>query len=231
MPSVFQVPLYKKMLSYIWPVRVHAFQNKQEDWLELLLYRGGFQLGRGTALYSDATRYRPFRIAFKAKEEKLRNARMQDVLVLGAGLGSIVQILKERYQTASNFDLVDCDAVILAWVAELFALKRYEGVHFLEADAAGFLVGNRKQYDLVCVDVFDERYVPFSMLRTDTFREISRALKPGGWVIMNYIARSQAEQDDVIESLQAVFGTMCRIEKGLNQLFILEKGSIFTNEN
>lgn len=222
MSSIFRVPLYKKLLSYFWPVKIHAAYNQNEDLLELLLYRGGFQLGNGTALYSDAARYLPFRLGLRLSRARLRKSALQDVLVLGAGLGSIVQILRARYRSSASFDLVDYDALILSWVAELFALKGYRNVHFLEAEATAFLAGNRKQYDLICVDVFDERYVPFPMLRAETFQRIRDTLKPGGWAIMNYIARSEAEQQDVIESLQRTFRQARRLKKGLNQVFILE---------
>src|ERR1044072_5212819 len=107
---------FQRLLSYLYPIRVRSSSSPENPVLELLYYQGRWQLGSVDVLYSDGHRYRPLGAPFKAVRHRL--ARLEEVVVLGTGLGSAVAILN-RQGFHPPFTLVELDGVVLDWALEL----------------------------------------------------------------------------------------------------------------
>ena len=79
------------------------------------------------------------------------------MLVLGAGLGSAVQILnKKGFHPACT--LVDNDDVVLRWLDDLMVKK--DKINLVLTEAAAFVDENTDVFDLVVIDIFKSRVVP-----------------------------------------------------------------------
>ena len=88
------IPLHKKILSYFTTVHIVDIpQAAHEADLQIYLRKNQFQLVMDNAMYSYGNKYKPFLVGFKQMAAALDVAHR--VLILGAGMGSIVQILEE----------------------------------------------------------------------------------------------------------------------------------------
>lgn len=212
-----QASVYKKILSYLYPVLIRKSSGTKNSVLELFLYRGQYQLGTFDALYSDGDRYTPLVKAFKIIRKSLPG--INKVLVLGTGLGSAVQILnKQGFSPA--FTLVENDATVLNWALELLPQYRADAVC---EDAAVFIEKETGiRYDLIVVDIFTGRIVPEFVTTGVFLKNCRRKITPGGFMILNYIVNSKQDWLDARENLDAVFPNNKIHDLGINRLVIAQ---------
>ncbi|MCB0574813.1 MAG: hypothetical protein KDC61_09635, partial [Saprospiraceae bacterium] len=90
-----RIPLWKKWLSYLVPMTLEEAASEQNPELSVILDRGRLQLLSGDAIYSWDDLYRNFLLAFEKLQIKERN--IDQVLVLGLGLGSVPFILEKVF--------------------------------------------------------------------------------------------------------------------------------------
>jgi predicted membrane-bound spermidine synthase len=215
---LYQVPLYKRILSYIIPVRIREGSSEENPSLELFLFRGGYQLATPDAVYSDGKRYRPLVAAFKEIEDEL--PRVKRVLLLGTGLGSAVQILESKGYYP-DFVLVEKDSTILHWAEELLNSKETKQViRTVCIDAAIFMQVNQEQFDLIVVDVFNGRVVPEFVTQEIFLKNCRRSMSPGGSFILNYIISDEQEWNHVLSRFRSVFSSYDMVAFGINRIII-----------
>src|SRR3569833_2984900 len=116
---------------------------------------------------------------------------MRTVLVLGAGLCSMVYVMRRR-RYEPDFTLVEKDKLVLEWAMETLEPKA-EKTRPVCADAEQFMQQNEAQYDFVFIDVFKGRVVPDFVLTRDFLLQCRNSLTEGGHVAFNYIVNSEQE--------------------------------------
>lgn len=219
MHHFYKVSALKKLLSYLVPVTVASSSGSQNRFLEFILYRNQWQLATEEALYSDGNRYQPFRIAFKhVPKETL--GHISECLVLGTGLGSIVQILSERYKARPRFTLVEYDEQILKWALENLSAMGIGNLDPYCENAEEFVKREKGKYDLICVDIFKGREVPSLFIEEEFLMNSRRLLKPGGIWIMNYIINDEKEAVQFFRNIKRIFINLEIIEKDQNRIVI-----------
>lgn len=211
---MLKAPLYKQILSYLYPVRIRKSSSRQNHLLELFLYRGQYQLSTAEAYYSDGRRYRPLVLAFKDVEAALPN--IKNVLLLGAGIGSAIQILMHKGYRP-NYTMVDNDECILEWAMDL-QRGTAESIETVHEDAESFMKANDRKYDLLVVDVFTDRVVPPFATTSDFLKQCRRSINPGGVFVMNYIINDAAEWNILQHNLQNIFDSPHVNELGINRV-------------
>jgi 16S rRNA G1207 methylase RsmC len=215
----FKVSPLKKVLSYLVPVTVATSSGSQNQFLEFILYRNQWQLATEEALYSDGNRYQPFRIAFRHVPKK-KLGEVSECLILGTGLGSIVQILFEKYKCSPRFTLVEYDKQILQWALENLSAMGIPKLQPHCENAAEFVKHDKKKYDLLCVDIFKGREVPSLFTEEEFLMDSKRLLKPGGTWIMNYIINDENEMLQFLQNVRRIFVNVEIIEKEQNRILI-----------
>jgi spermidine synthase len=217
--SFFKVSPLKRILSYLVPVTVANSTGTQNKFLEFILYRNQWQLATEDALYSDGDRYQPYRVAFK-HVPKHRLAEVSNCLILGTGLGSIVQILHGRYKCNAHFSLVEYDEKILQWALESLSAQGIEQLTPYCDNAADFVKTHHGKYDMICIDIFSGREVPAVFTEPDFLEQSKRLLKPGGIWLMNYIVNDEKETSDFLRNVSELFPGVSVIEKEQNRILI-----------
>lgn len=214
---LYTVPLYKKLISYIWPVPVWKGGSDENPLLELSLYRGEYQLSTADALYSDGTRYTPMRIAFSALKNILN--KVDNVLVLGAGLGSALQILDKKGFNPS-YTIVDNDMVVLRWTVALLPGRIKERVKNVCEDANRFIEHEQQRYDMLIVDIFRGRVVPDFVTNTEFLEKCRNHINPGGHFVFNYIVNEPGEWQKTEALVKSIFTSVRVINHDVNRIVI-----------
>jgi spermidine synthase len=198
---LLRVSLLKHITSYLIPVRIWKGSSTENPVLELFLYRGQWQLGTEDAIYSDGDRYRPMIVGFNSIGRRLEEAR--DVLVLGAGLGSAVAVLKKMgFHPAVT--LVDIDDKILDWARTLHSGEGSR-LTFICADAQSFVAAADQQYDVVVIDVFKGRNLPAFIDDPSFLKDCRQLIRPAGHLIINYMINDRGKWEGFKEKLSEVF--------------------------
>jgi spermidine synthase len=196
---------------------VRRYDGTDNTYLEITLFQNQFQLGTNDALYSDGDRYTPAVTAVKNLRGFLPS--MRSVLVLGAGLCSMVHVMR-RKNTDPYFTLVEKDKVVLEWAMELLDPLKPEKTQPVCADAEAFMQTNAAKYDFVFLDIFKGRVVP-SFVCTGSFLEQCRvSLAPGGHLAFNYIVNDAEEWEQVKNTFTTIFPQNKIIASSVNRILI-----------
>ena len=181
----------------------------------MLLYRNRFHLLAADASYSDGVCYFP--AVAVAKHLKKFLPAVGNVLVLGAGLGSIVEVMRARGYFP-HYTLVEKDKTVLAWAMEI--LGEDASLEPVLGDAGAFMADNERKYDLVFVDVFKGKAVPDFVTSLLFLRQCRDSLSPGGRLALNYIEAHKKQWDKVQRVFAKVFPGSHNVSKDINRILI-----------
>jgi len=204
MRAITKISRWQKLLSYLVPINIAHYQSNENPYLELLLYRNQFQLATEDALYSDGTRYLPFKKAFK-KLPKSFWKECNRVLILGVGLGSAVQILRQHYAPTAFCTLVDYDREILLLATRLLAEEQPGNLEFVAADAFQYVTTQQSLHEVICIDIFKNRVAPSECVEWPFLSATQKLLHPNGYWIMNYITHDPLLYYQLRKNLDLLF--------------------------
>lgn len=206
----------QKLLSWFYPVRIKRLSSPIHPILEIFFFRNEFQLATEDAVYSDGSRYRPLLEAFNKVEQSLDNHA--NMLVLGAGLGSAISILKKKgYCMAMT--LVDNDEEIIKLNKE-WRWKDSTKATFFHEDARFFIENTHHQFNILVVDVFKDRVVPEFVTEKDFLKACHEKTVSGGKIILNYILNNEIEWKKMHSNFVALFPKHEIISFGINRVMI-----------
>ncbi len=211
-----RIPILISLLSYLFPVRLRRLDEGNEH-LELYLANNRLQLGTRDTLYSDGDKYLPAVTA--AKHLKPFLPSVKKVLVLGTGLGSIVQVLR-KYRIHPHYTLVENNKSVLKCAMEFLGRDKMFSARPVCLDAGTFIEKNTDKFDLIFLDVFIGRVVPDFITTQQFFSLCRHSLAPGGRLAFNYMVSDEAEWQRVLEQFNAVFPVNEIVTYKLNRIFI-----------
>lgn len=180
------------LLSYLMDIPMEERSSSFNPSLQLFLSKGEFKLVSHHAIYSYGLKYYHFVEAFK--KIHIQGSNIQNVLVLGLGTASIPEMLEKKFACNPRFDLVEIDAEVI------FLFEKYQDYMVRGEckcycqDGLDFLKTNKKSYDLICMDIFEDDQIP-PPYETDEFLSlIHSSLLPGGWFLYNRLNVSSDDQ-------------------------------------
>lgn len=185
--------------------------------LELLYFRGRYQLATADALYSDGEKYRPLKIALGRIKSHLKEAG--NVLVLGTGLGSAVHII-HKWGYSPDITMVEKDGLVLQWAMEVLPGGYRGNISPVCTDALHFMAVNTGHFDIVIADIFISRTVPPFVTTKEFLQRCHDSVTPGGYFILNYIVQHNDEWLPVDAAIRSVFSKCYCIDDGLNRIVI-----------
>ncbi|MCB0533889.1 MAG: hypothetical protein H6574_25775 [Lewinellaceae bacterium] len=182
------IPFWKKWISQVYPLTLETASSDQNPELAVVLDRGRLQLLSGNAIYSWDDLYHNFSIAFGTID--LDEESIENVLVLGFGLGSVPFILEKIFDRAYHYTGVEWDETVAA-LASKYTLPRLNSpIEIVSADAGVFLDVTRQQFDLIAVDIFEDDQTPVQFETVDFLQTCATRLSPGGLLMYNRLYNS-----------------------------------------
>lgn len=201
----------------MYPVSLRRSPGSDNPLLELFLYKGRLQLAASDVLYSDGHKYIPAVAVCDHFKESLRYVK--NVLILGSGLGSLMDVLTKKGYTP-NFTLVEKDSVVLKWALEFADEKLAKKIEPICEDAAKFMQRNEKQYTLIFIDVFYIKTVPKFVFSDAFLIQCRDSIAQGGHVAFNYIVHDAEEWKEVQRAFSRVFPEYKIISRGVNKILV-----------
>lgn len=192
-------------------------EGADNNYLELTLYKNQLQLGTKDVLYSDGDRYTPAVAAVKHMDDFLPHIRT--ALVLGAGLCSIVQVIRKK-KANPHFTLVEKDKVVLEWAMEFLEPNGPDKIRPVCADAVDFMQADTAKYDFLFLDIFKGRVVPSFVYTSGFLAACKERLAPGGRIAFNYIVNNKEEWEQVKNTFTSVFPENRIIASSVNRILI-----------
>ncbi len=191
------IPVWKKWLSHLIPVTLEEASSEQNPELSVILSQGRVQLLSGDAIYSWDDLYKNFLVAFDRL--KIDERKIEDVLLLGLGLGSIPYMLEKVFNRNYHYSAVEWDETV-AHLAVKYTLSRLESpIEIITADAEVFVQVTEEQFDLLIIDIFEDEITPPQFCTEEFLQACAALLRPGGLLLFNRLHGEDVSIQQVTE--------------------------------
>lgn len=180
----------KKSISYLWPL-TKKFKSDHNKTLEVTWLNGKKVLDSKNANYSYGALERVLDFGLSHS----RADRSSEILVLGLGGGSVLKLLRKKFNYYGKISAVEIDPVIIKIAVEEFGIKQYELLNITCEDAFEFVVKSSGLYGLIIVDIFIDTNVPLQFYSLEFWKKIAQLLKKDGRVIFNAGIHSVNEKE------------------------------------
>lgn len=197
---------WQRLRSYLWPVPIRQIRSERHPRLWLHLVRGRYQLSTPNAIYSFGDLYVNFAETFRRLD--LHRLPGRRVLVLGLGLGSVIELLENHHQFRGEYVAVEIDGDIVE-LARNFTLDALSApVKVLTTDAETFLReggGTGECFDLILLDIFCDTSIPTFFSTLECAERTAGLLRPGGLIVENRLYRTRKDKADTDNYFERVF--------------------------
>lgn len=197
-----KIPLWKYYLSYLTEIHVESAPSEHNPHLYVSLRKGRYQLSTANAIYSYADLYDNFSDAFH--KIKLEDCKIDKVLLLGFGLGSIPYMLERNFQKKYDYTAVEIDENVL-YLANKYVLPELTSSFSMVPMDANIFVGYcQETFDLICMDIFLDDTIPEIFEKEEFLEKLKSLLNPNGILLFNKLALTE---DDLksCEAFQPTF--------------------------
>lgn len=201
------IPKWKRWLSYLTELELEHISSDLHESLTISLVQGRIQLFADKAIYSFEDLYSNFAEAFKHVD--LNRLPGKRVLVLGLGLGSVIQLLEKKHAFHGEYTAVEWDEAII-YLAEKYTLKNIDvPLMTIAADAEIFLKTYTDElFDLILVDIFQDDVIPPYFSTKTCLQKLKSILATEGLIISNRLYKSPADQANTNLYTKDVFQTI-----------------------
>ncbi|MEZ5032750.1 MAG: methionine biosynthesis protein MetW [Saprospiraceae bacterium] len=201
------IPRWKRWLSYLVELELEHLRTDMHESLTVSLVRGRIQLFADRAIYSFEDLYSNFAEAFHRIDlSRLPGSR---VLVLGLGLGSVIQLLEEQHDFQGDYTAIEQDEAII-YLARKYTIDTINRpITTITGDAEPFLLSYQgSSFDLVLLDIFQDDHIPEFFSTPTCLACIQRLLHSNGLLITNRLYRTPQDQVQTDQYVRHVFKTM-----------------------
>lgn len=221
-----KTPPWKIWLSYLMELHVESVESEHNPHLYVSLKQGRYQLSTANAVYSFADLYANFARTFELVD--LDRLPGRQVLVLGLGLGSIPYLLEKTFRRDYHYTAVELDEAVL-YLASKYSLPQLQSaIEVRQADALAFVEQDTAAYDLICMDVFLDDYIPEAFEAESFLRQLRDLLSADGLLLYNRLAattRDKRRSRRFFEQhFRAVFPDGALVDVGGNYMLLNRRG-------
>tara|TARA_R110002094_G_scaffold217762_1_gene189025 strand:+ start:309 stop:953 length:645 start_codon:yes stop_codon:yes gene_type:complete len=170
----------KRLLSYIYPI-TKTINSTYSGPLEITWFNGKKHLNSKNANNSYGSLQRILKFGL----EKIDLSKINSVLVLGMGGGSVIETLREDFNYTKHIDAVEIDPIIIAIANTEFAIFESKTLSVHCVDAFDFIKTNKKKFDVIIVDLFIDLTVPNKVLSTEFWDNVIGSKSSKGSIIFN----------------------------------------------
>ena len=181
----------KKFLSYLVPIRIKNYQSVHSGNLQINLIDGVRTLDTTNSNYSFGSLQR---ILFQGLKKIHFNDEFNSILILGLGGGSVIQTIREKFNSQAKIDVVEIDMEIINIARSEFNIGRFQNVKVINDDAFNYVTKCDLSYDLIVVDLFIGNRIPEVFFTKPFLRSINYILNKNGKLIYN-LMRDTIEND------------------------------------
>jgi spermidine synthase len=178
------VMLFKKLLSYLYPITLFKANSDISKTIEVTLSGGELVLDSKNANYSYGSLQRVLRLGLK-RIGFSKIVKMDNILVLGIAGGSVIKTLTQEIKYKGKITGVEIDEYIIDIANRFFKLNQIKNLNLVIDDAFEFVLKTREKYDLIIIDIFQDTKMP-NFLYEDFFKDrILFLLKEQGFILFN----------------------------------------------
>ncbi|OYU97171.1 MAG: spermine synthase [Bacteroidetes bacterium B1(2017)] len=174
--------MIKKWLSYLFPMPVKKIPSELHGILEINYENGKKILDTANSNYSFGSLQTILKTGLQAIHFP---GNITTSLILGMGVGSVAHTIRYDFNSNCHIEFVEFDPMLIDLANTEFGLQELKNITLICADAYSFMEENKKQYDLVIVDLFIVDRIPEKFTEPRFINWVANSILPGGKLIFN----------------------------------------------
>jgi spermidine synthase len=191
--------IIRKGRSFFKEVLIESIPSRYSEMLTVSLIRGRYQLFTDQVIYSFEDLYKNFRTT--ASQIDWTRFKPRKILLLGLGLGSVIQIVEKKNKGQMEFTAVEIDEAAVFLTSKYTASKFRSPVEYIVSDAYAFVLQNQTKFDLIVFDLFIQDMIPVHFETISFLRKLKSSLGAGGALWLNRITE---RPDQILASMEYV---------------------------
>lgn len=211
----------KKWWSYFFEIPIEKVHSKYSGDIEILFHKNSYKLSTNNTIYSFGEYYTSFQKVFE--KYNLNHFNCTDVLILGIGLGSIVNLL-EKNKTIQTITAIDIDEIIIN-LCKKYLNTKHE-INYIQQDAYDFVINCNQKFQLVLVDLFINEKTPTQFLTVDFLTALKNITKKNNiCIVFSKLAlnpNQQKENEHFEQNFKQVFTDYQKLYTEGNVLFVVK---------
>lgn len=222
--------MLKKLISYLYPITIYKKKSKISSLLEITWVNGELVLDSENTNYSFGSLQRILRKGLKEIGFETIS-KMETILVLGVGVGSVLRTLTEEIQSKARITGVEIDAEVIEIATTYFKLDEIENVTIIIDDAFEFVLKTIEKYDLIIIDIFQDTTMPNFLFEPFFSNRIGNLLQQNRYLLFNTMLLNSAailrnkNYCNQFNPSEYMVRTVPKVEKH-NELIIVKKLSV-----
>ncbi|MBW3519693.1 methyltransferase domain-containing protein [Flavobacterium sp. NKUCC04_CG] len=175
-----------RFLSFFIPIKAKVFSSKINDTLEVSWNNGKLVLDTPHTNYSYGNLQKILRKGLQTIGFH-QIKKMQSVLVLGLGAGSVIHTLRRDIGFGKKITSVELDPTVLDIAKKYFKLDEFENHEIILGDAFEFALKNTRHYDLILVDIFQDAEMPGFLFESYFVHHLQKMMRTNSYLLFNTI--------------------------------------------
>lgn len=176
--------MFKRLFSFFIPVTLYRTTSSVSKQLEVNWNNGQLVLDSSHTNYSYGSLQRILRYGLK-KIGFDKIAKMQHILVLGVGGGSVLKTLVNELQYRGKITGVELDPAVIKLAHDYFQLKEIPKLNLIQGDAFDYVLKTAFKFDLIIVDVFQDTNMPNFLFEKFFADKLGSLLQTPGYILFN----------------------------------------------
>lgn len=218
--------LLKRLLSYIYPIKIAKSSSKRSGSLEVTLVNGKLVIDSKNTNYSYGSLQQVLKKGLlQIGENKLQS--FNNILVLGVAGGSVIKTLRDDFNVTNKITGIEIDQEVINLANTYFKLNKITNIELKIMDAFKYIYTTKRTYDFVVIDIFNDSDMPKELFEKKFWNKIHNILDHNGIVVFNSIYTSKKEilrNKELSTKLDNLFKSKKQLKTHrINELFILEK--------
>ncbi|WP_430612329.1 spermidine synthase [Flavobacterium sp. JP2137] len=216
-----------RFLSYFIPITIKKYSSKINTTLEVTWNNGKLVLDTVNTNYSYGNLQKILKMGLrKIGFDEIR--KMESVLVLGLGAGSILHTLRYDIGYRNKITSVELDPAVLGVAKKFFELDHFDQHEIILGDAFEFALKNTRSYDLIVLDIFQDTQMPSFLFEPHFVAHLKKMLHPGSQLLFNTITLVAEHSDRNTAYLQQYESEAYRIRRlskiqNHNEILLIQK--------
>ncbi|OOV26418.1 spermidine synthase [Flavobacterium sp. LM5] len=219
--------MLKKFFSYVFPITIFKTKSNISKSIEVTWANGELLIDSENTNYSYGSLQRILRIGLKQIGFSSIQS-MNNILVLGVAGGSVIKTLVNEVGYKGKIKGVDIDPEIIEVANTYFQLNTIPNTEIVIQDAFEYVLRCKDHYDLVIIDVFQDKEMPNFLFEHFFINHTLSLLNSNGFVLFNTMLLKEADNKrnkNFIQQLDAKLYKINAIPKieSHNELILIQK--------
>lgn len=186
--------MFKRLFSFFIPVPVYQTKSEVSKQLEINWNNGQLVLDSSHTNYSYGSLQRILRYGLKQIGfDKI--AKMQHILVLGVGGGSVLKTLVNELHYRGKITGVELDPEVITLANTYFQLDKIKQLNLVQGDAFEYVLKTAFKFDLIIVDVFQDTKMPSFLFEKFFAERLGLLLNSPGFILFNTMTLTKEDLD------------------------------------